>query len=170
MSRPLPYSRKLVAARAEGERPWLVVVTMGDVGDWPTINRLRLPGSARIWVPDDYELAEADLRWALGMDILLAPYCDVSRATEFAAQLWRAKPATLWQVDAGFTATRLFATSGLPRVVAKEPFVAWRPSLVKIGPRLHEVVARAREHALLVGDEPLFDDPKFAAARTRMVA
>lgn len=168
--RLLPYAKQLVARRAAGERPWLVVVTMGNEADRQLMRMAAFDGDkgiARIWVPDDFELAHADLAWVVGLDVFVAPYCDTQRWTDFAALLWRARPATLWQLDAGFTATRLYAWRA-PRGGIE--CMAHFPVRAPLDSTFRGRVAQAREVALLGGDGPLFDDPRFSPAREKLLA
>lgn len=165
--RLLPYSKAVLEARRAGRRPWLVVVTMGDAGD-RSLNRLMAqPEVMRVWVPDDFALASADLAWALGVDVLVAPFCDAKRALQFAGLLWKARPATVWQVDGGRSGTRLYPYR---RFRDGRDLRPWHPARVPLDAGFRAAVQAAREHALLVGDEPLFDQPAFAQSRAQLLA
>jgi len=163
--RLLPYSKQLVARRAAGERPWLVVVTIGNEADRKLMRMGAFDGDtgiARIWVPDDFNIAEADLSWVIGLDVFVAPFCDAARATEFIATLWRARPATLWQLDAGFTATRLYAWRSARGGCE---FSSHFPARAKLDKGFRARVESARDIALIAHDAPLFNSAAFDAAR-----
>ena len=119
---------------------------------------------ARIWVPDDFKIAEADLAWVVGLDVFVAPYCEASRLAEFMVLLWRARPATLWQLDAGFTATRLYAW---PKVRGGTELTAHYPCRVPLDESFRPKLESAREMAMMGADAPLFDAPAFATARAK---
>jgi hypothetical protein len=181
----LPYSRRLLALRAAGERPWLVVVTMGNDADRKLMRMGAFDGdagAARIWVPDDFNVADADLSWVVGLDVFVAPFCDFERSGAFLVQLWKARPATLWTLDgktelnrsgqwhtnmSKFTGTqaRLF-----PPFRTAFDFSATHRHELPLDKTFKRQVAAARELALLVGDEPLFNDPRFEEARSKLLA
>ena len=165
--RRLPYSKDVLEARRAGRRPWLVVVTMGDAGDRSLQALMAQPEVMRVWVPDDFALGSADLSWAMGLDVLVAPWCDAKRALEFVTLLWKAKPATVWQVDGGSRGTRLYPYR---RFRDGRDLRSWHPARVPLDAGFRAVVAATRDHALLVADEPLFDQPAFAQPRAQLLA
>jgi len=119
----------------------LVLVTMGTEADKKL---MRMPFAKdrelhRIWVPDDFRITEADLSWAVGLDVFVAPWTEPERMTQFMVLLWRARVATLWQLDAGFTATRLFPAGRY------QELLAFTPARVKLDEgfrrRIHPVFA-----------------------------
>jgi hypothetical protein len=164
--RMLPYAKALVARRAAGERPWLVLVTMGTEADKKL---MRMPFAKdrelhRIWVPDDFRITEADLSWAVGLDVFVAPWTEPERMTQFMVLLWRARVATLWQLDAGFTATRLFPAGRY------QELLAFTPARVKLDEGFRRRVEQTRALALMCADEPLFQDPLFSSERSKLLA
>lgn len=183
--RLLPYSKALIAQRAAGERPWLAVVTMGNDAQRKLMRMAAFDGAAgvaRIWVPDDFAIEQADLAWAVGLDVFVAPFCDFERSGAFLVRLWKARPATVWVLDgkterdrdgrwhkntSKFTATqaRLW-----PPFRPGFDFDATHRYELPLDGTFKAQVTAARELALLVGDAPLFDDPRFSAARAKLLA
>jgi hypothetical protein len=179
--RLLPYSKALIDRRAAGQRPWLVVVTMGKEIERKLFRAAAFDGDsgvARIWVPDDFPIAQADLAWAIGLDVFVAGFCEVSRQVELMMALWRARVATLWVLDgkteknrlgqweknrAKFTGTR----SVHPRRLSNGfiEFEATHRYEVPLDAGFRSVVESSRDLALIVSDPPLFDQPAFDSAR-----
>ena len=183
--RSLPYAKALVARRAAGERPWLTVVTMGNEADRKLMRMAAFDGDkalARIWVPDDFLIADADLSWAVGLDVFVAPFCDHVRSSQFMIALWRARCATLWCRD-GKTEQDRFGQwhvnmSKMTGTQAKL-WPPYRPGFYFHATHYYQLpldhtfrakVAAARELALLCADEPLFQDPLFSSERKKLLA
>ena len=178
--RLLPYSKQLIARRAAGELPWLVIVTLGNGVEQKLLRMMAFgndAGVARIWVPDDFNLAQADLSWVVGMDVLVAYLGDrAARATELALGIWKARPATLWFLMGtpvmepgrqwGYDESKpLAGRAQLSHSKYGEPFEFGHPSLVPLDAEFRSKVKGARDLALIVQDAPLFDAPAFAKAR-----
>ncbi|TAK45244.1 MAG: hypothetical protein EPO27_10515 [Betaproteobacteria bacterium] len=163
--RLLPYAKALLDRRRAGEQPWLVVVSVGSGGHRQLAQRAVLPkdrGVARVWIPDDFPLEQADPVPFLGLDVLVVPECPAERLLDALGLLWRAQCATLWLLEENFTASRLY-----PYRRWREPsdLVAWSPRGVPIGSAFRQEIVEARAAACDRGDEPLFSRPEFEAAR-----
>lgn len=179
--RLLPYSKALIAKRAACERPWLVVVTMGSDAERKLFRTVAFDGDAgvsRIWVPDDFNIAQADLSWAVGLDVFVAGFCGASRQAELMMALWRARVATLWVLDgkteknrlgqweknmAKFTGTRGIYPHRLPNGCIE--FDATHRYEVPLDAAFRAVVESTRDLALIVSDAPCFDAAAFEPAR-----
>lgn len=179
--RLLPYSKKLLERRAAGERPWLVIVTMGSEVERKLLRMAAFSGDAgvaRLWVPDDFDIAQADLRWVVGLDVFIAGFEQGDRLGELAVAIWRAKPATLWFLDgtdeqdargqwytnmAKFTGTQGSYPRRWPS--GRIEFEATHRCRLPLDASFRARVEGARDMALIVSEAPLFDSPAFDAAR-----
>lgn len=183
--RLLPYSNALIDRRAAGERPWLTLVTMGNDVERSLMRMGAFHADrelARIWVPDDFNIGHADLGWAVGLDVFVAGFCAGERLTEFLVLLWAARPATLWVLDGtteqdrgGRWRTNMSKFTGtqvalFPPYRVPMDFAASFRHEVPLNNTFKEVVARAREVALLLADGPLFNDARFAESRAKLLA
>lgn len=183
--RLLPYSKRLIERRAAGERPWLVVVEMGRTAD-RKISRLALASlkdTAVIWAPEDFDIAQADLTWAVGLDVLVFWLEWSARVDELCWALWRARVATLWlrhcktEINPRngqwhdnydkFTASLLTVYKFFLK--GTEFSISYKHQ-VPLDESFRPLVARVREQALMCAAEPLFQDPLFSAERQKLLA
>lgn len=92
--RPLAYARGLLARRRNNERVGLVVVSVHDweAGKWFD----GRPEVARLVVPDDLPLAEADWSVALALDVLVCGECPEPAFYAVCDALALAGAASIW--------------------------------------------------------------------------
>jgi len=94
MPRPLAYGKELAARRRNGDRIGLLVVSVHDweAGKW-------LDGRsevARLVLPDDVPVGEADWSLCRGLDTLVCGECSEADFYAVCSALFHATPASLW--------------------------------------------------------------------------
>lgn len=157
------YGRGLRERRKAAKDPWLVVVAIGALsyrkeffaGD---------DGVAHMGVPSDAPIERLDWSLVVALDVLVAVTggTERQRVADIIGGVWRAAPATVWQVDTGVTGTLLHPFRGSRN---RLDFVAWTPSRVPLDHTFRAAVLDARKMALLLGHEPLYSKPEFDELR-----
>ena len=172
--RALPFAKRLMGRLRAGDRPWVVVMSVGGAG-LPSPQRkawFKDGKSAYIRVPDGVRVERADWSIFVALDILIVieDACTTERAHAVFSCLWRAKVATLWLLRTeGFRDKR-------PRVRRLDydsyPSKSgpWYVKTDVLPEAFKEELTRVRQSALLWREPPLYDAPVFDAARAERCA
>ena len=154
--RPLAYARGLLARRRNNERVGLVVVSVHDweAGKWFA----GRPEVARLVVPDDLPLAEADWSVALALDVLVCGECPEPAFYAVCDALALAGAASVWGEFAD--GVWLLERAGRAWVAVEGPY-----AVVKFGAAL-----RLNRLAMLVMRRGMYGSRVFDAARQAALA
>lgn len=156
MRRPLAYAKDLAARRRNNERVALVVVSVHDwaAGKWFD----GQPAVARLVVPDDLPLADADFSVALALDVLVCGMCQEPDFYAVCDALAEAGAASIWgEFDDGIWLVERVARTW---VAVDGPYAVPKMS----------AVLRFNRLAMLIMRRGLYGSKFFDAARQEALA
>ena len=156
MRRPLAYAKDLAARRRNNERVGLVVVAVHDweAGKWFE----GRPEVARLVVPDDLLLADADWSVALALDVLVCGACPEPAFYAVCDALALAGAASIWGEFAD--GVWLVEKAGRSWVAVDGPY-----AVMKLG-----AVLRANRLAMLILRQGMYGSKVFDSARQAALA